>query len=86
MRSRTSFLLLAAASLLYTGTVAQAASLSCADFRQNPDGSWTPVRRSVVVGPRGPFSVEPGEVFHVQLQGTTNYGANIAESLNARCR
>lgn len=87
MRSRTSLLLAAATvSVLYTGAFAQAAKLSCADFRRNADGSWTPVRRAVVVGPRGAFSVEPGEVFYIQLQGTTNYGARIAETLNQRCR
>jgi hypothetical protein len=80
MQSRI-FLLLPAstASLICLGAVAEAGSalarpagVSCADFRRKPDGSWTPVRRTVVVGPRGPFSVEPGEVFYIQLQGTTN--------------
>ena len=93
MRSRISSLLLALmANLIYFGmapqpaSAAQRAGISCADFRRKADGAWTPVRRTVVVGPRGPFSVEPGEVFYIQLQGTTNYGAKVAETLNARCR
>jgi len=89
MRSPTSFLLAAlTAGVLWAGRAAagQPAGVSCADFRRKADGSWTPVRRSVVVGPRGAFAVEPGEVFYIQLQGTTNYGAKIAETLNERCR
>ena len=87
MQSQASLLLaVLTASLVCIGAAAQAASLSCGDFRRKADGSWTPVRRSVVVGPRGAFSVEPGEVFYIQLQGTTNYGAKVAETLNARCR
>ena len=94
MRPRISLLLAAlTASVICVATAAETGSalakpagVSCADFRRKADGSWTPVRRSVVVGPRGPFAVEPGEVFYIQLQGTTNYGAQIAETLNARCR
>jgi hypothetical protein len=90
MRPGTRILLSAAlaAAAPCAGVVTDAGSaaarevgISCADFRQNADGSWTPVRRTVIVGPRGPFSVEPG-----QVQGTTNYGVKIAEILNDRCR
>ncbi len=90
---RALLLAAAAASVVSAGSVlladparAQRVSLSCADFRRKADGSWTPVRKSVVVGPRGAFTVEPGEVFYIQLQGTTNYGAKVAEALNTRCR
>jgi len=94
MRPRISFLLAAlTASVICVATAAEMGSalakpagVSCADFRRKADGSWTPVRRSVVVGPRGAFAVEPGEVFYIQVQGTTNYGAKIAETLNQRCR
>ena len=94
MRSRTALRLKAlTASVICAGTIlpadlglAQPVGVSCAEFRLRADGSWTPVRKSVVVGPRGAFSVEPGEVFYVQLQGTTNYGARVAEALNTRCR
>jgi hypothetical protein len=59
--------------------------LSCANFRQNPDGSWTPLRRVTIVGPNGPFTVEPGQVFRIQLEGTTNYNVKIAETLDDIC-
>ncbi|MGA8172543.1 MAG: hypothetical protein WB816_17170 [Methylocystis sp.] len=59
--------------------------ISCRDFRRNPDGSWSPIRRVTIVGPHGPFSVTPGQIFWIQLQGTTNYGVNIAEILDDQC-
>lgn len=59
--------------------------ISCGDFRQNSDGSWTPVRKVTLLGPNGPFTVEPDEIFRVQLQGTTNYGVKIAEILRDNC-
>ncbi len=60
--------------------------ISCRDFRLNSDGSWTPVRKVTILGPNGPFTVEPDEVFRIQLQGTTNYGVKIAEILRDMCR
>jgi hypothetical protein len=60
--------------------------LNCANFKQNPDGSWTPVRTVVIVGPNGPFTVQPGQVFRIQLEGTTNYNVKIAETLDDICR
>jgi hypothetical protein len=59
--------------------------ISCRDFRLNSDGSWTPVRKVTLFGPNGPFTVEPDEVFRIQLQGTTNYGVKIAEILRDNC-
>jgi len=59
--------------------------ISCRDFRLNSDGSWTPVRKVTLLGPNGPFTVEPDEVFRIQLQGTTNYGVKIAEILRDNC-
>ena len=61
------------------------AGISCRDFRLNSNGSWSPVRRVTLFGPNGPFTVEPDEVFRVQLQGTTNYGVKIAEILRDKC-
>jgi hypothetical protein len=60
--------------------------LACANFKQNPDGSWTPVRKVTIVGPNGPFTVEPGQIFRIQLEGTTNYNVKIAETLDDICR
>lgn len=80
------------ASLVCAATASNARSetraveISCSDFRRNPDGTWSPIRNTVVVGPRGPFRLLAGEVFHIQLQGATNYGVNVAEILNERCR
>jgi len=59
--------------------------ISCRDFRLNSDGSWTPVRKVTLLGPNGPFTVEPDEVFRIQLQGTTSYGVKIAEILRDNC-
>jgi hypothetical protein len=59
--------------------------ISCRDFRLNSDGSWTPIRKVTLLGPNGPFTVEPDEVFRIQLQGTTNYGVKIAEILRDNC-
>jgi hypothetical protein len=59
--------------------------ISCRDFRLNSDGSWTPIRKVRLLGPNGPFTVEPDEVFRIQLQGTTNYGVKIAEILRDNC-
>jgi hypothetical protein len=59
--------------------------ISCRDFRLNSDGSWTPIRKVTLFGPNGPFTVEPDEVFRIQLQGTTNYGVKIAEILRDNC-
>jgi hypothetical protein len=59
--------------------------ISCRDFRQNSDGSWTPIRKVTLLGPNGPFTVEPDEIFRIQLQGTTNYGVKIAEILRDNC-
>ncbi len=61
------------------------AGISCRDFRLNSDGSWTPIRKVTLLGPNGPFTVEPDEVFRIQLQGTTNYGVKIAEILRDNC-
>lgn len=59
--------------------------ISCRDFRLNSNGSWSPLRRVTLFGPNGPFTVEPDEVFRIQLQGTTNYGVKIAEILRDNC-
>jgi hypothetical protein len=61
-------------------------TLSCADFRHKPDGAWVAVRRTKIVGPKGPFTVEPGEIFRLQFGGTTNYGVKVAETLDESCR
>ena len=54
--------------------------LACENFKHNADGSWTPVRRVTIVGPNGPFTVEPGQKFRFQIQETTNYNVKIAEN------
>ena len=59
--------------------------LLAATAAANSDGSWTPVRKVTLFGPNGPFTVEPDEVFRIQLQGTTNYGVKIAEILRDNC-
>ncbi len=71
-------------------TTAQASgdgvAISCADFRRKQDGSWVVVRPTKIHGPRGPFAVQPGEIFRIQLGGTTNYGVKVAETLDEKCR
>jgi hypothetical protein len=64
---------------------AREVGISCRDFQLNSDGSWTPIRKVTLRGPNGPFTVEPDEVFRIQLGGTTNYGVKIAEILRDTC-
>jgi hypothetical protein len=64
---------------------AREVGISCRDFRLNSDGSWTPIRKVTLLGPNGPFTVEPDEIFRIQFQGTTNYGVKIAEILRDNC-
>jgi hypothetical protein len=60
----------------------QARGVSCADFRHNFLGSWTPIRKVTIVGPSGPFTVEPDEVFSLD---STVMSVNIAAILDERC-
>lgn len=60
----------------------RAQGVSCADFRHNPLGSWTPIRKVTIVGPSGPFTVEPDEVFSLD---STVMSVNIAALLDERC-
>lgn len=60
----------------------QAQCVSCADFRHNFLGSWTPIRKVTIVGPSGPFTVEPDEAFSLD---STFMSVNIAAILDERC-
>jgi hypothetical protein len=60
----------------------RAQGISCADFRHNPLGSWTPIRKVTIVGPSGPFTVEPDEIFSLD---STVMSVNIAAILDERC-
>ena len=60
----------------------RAQGVSCADFRHNPLGSWTPIRKVTIVGPSGPFTVEPDEIFSLD---STVMSVNIAAILDERC-
>jgi hypothetical protein len=63
----------------------QASGISCADFRQLSNGSWTPVRTVTLVAPQGPFTVGPSDTFGIEVGGTL-YNLKIAKILNDRCR
>ncbi len=52
------------------------------DFRRNPLGSWTPRAKVTIIGPSGPFTVEPDEVFSLD---STVMSVNIAAILDERC-
>jgi hypothetical protein len=60
----------------------RAQGVSCADFRHNFLGSWTPIRKVTIVGPSGPFTVEPDEIFSLD---STVMSVNIAAILDERC-
>ena len=60
----------------------QAQGVSCGDFRHNRLGSWTPIRKVTIVGPSGPFTVEPDEIFSLD---STVMSVNIAAILDERC-
>jgi hypothetical protein len=64
---------------------AEASGISCADFRHKSNGSWTPVRTVTLVGPQGPFRVDPSEQFGIETGGTL-FNLKIAKILNDRCR
>ncbi len=66
-------------------SAAQASGISCADFRQKSNGSWTPIRKVTLVAPQGPFTVEPGETFGIETGGNL-FNLKIAQILNDRCR
>ena len=57
-------------------------SLNCADFERKPDGSWSPVRDTKVIGPNGPYTVGPTENFRA---GEYNQGVDVAYGLNRLC-
>ena len=63
----------------------EASGISCADFRHKSNGSWTPVRTVTLVGPQGPFKVDPSEQFGIETGGTL-FNLKIAKILNDRCR
>ncbi len=50
-------------------SAARTSGISCADFRQKSNGSWTPIRTVTLVAPQGPFTVEPGETFGIETGG-----------------
>ena len=64
---------------------AEAAHISCADFRQLANGAWTPVRTVTLIAPQGPMTVEPGETFGIETGGNV-YNLKIARILNDHCR
>jgi len=64
---------------------AQESGISCADFRHKSNGSWTPVRTVTLVGPQGPFKVDPSEQFGIETGGNL-FNLKIAQILNDRCR
>jgi hypothetical protein len=66
-------------------SAAQASGISCADFRQQSNGSWTPVRTVTLVAPQGPFTVGPSDTFGIEVGGTL-YNLKVAQILNDRCR
>ena len=64
---------------------AEAAGINCADFRQNSNGSWTPVRTVTLIAPQGPFTVSPSEQFGIETGGNL-FNLKIAQLLNDHCR
>jgi hypothetical protein len=66
-------------------SAAEASGISCADFRQKSNGSWTPIRKVTLVAPQGSFTVEPGETFGIETGGNL-FNLKIAQILNDRCR
>ncbi len=59
--------------------------IHCEDFRQKSNGSWTPIRKVILVGPQGPFAVEPEESFGIETGGNL-FNLKIAQILNDQCR
>jgi hypothetical protein len=61
--------------------------IKCEDFRQNTNGSWTPVRKVTLSCPSGLFSVEPDEMFGIGPGNDASFcSLKIARVLNDRCR
>ena len=61
--------------------------IHCEDFKQLPNGAWTPVRKVTITGPRGPFTVEPGIEFGLGPSGHASmYDLKVGRVLNDQCR
>jgi len=57
------------------------------DFRQNMNGSWTPIRKVAPSGSNGPFSVEPDQMLGIGPSNRASvYGVKMARTLNDQCR
>jgi len=56
----------------------QGPALSCADFRQNSDGSWSPTHTLLV----GTVAMSPGSRFQ---RGMKVFGSDLATTLTSKC-
>ena len=70
----------AAAALPFTPAhpTLQGPALSCADFRQNSDGSWSPTHTLLV----GTVAMSPGSRFQ---RGMKVFGSDLATTLTSKC-
>lgn len=57
--------------------------LTCSDFMQDANGSWSPTRPVTLAGPSGPIQIGPGISLHA---GNFFVGSRLAATLDARCR
>jgi len=57
---------------------AQTVNLTCADFKRNPDGSWSPVRPVTLNG----VTMGPGVAF---TPGVSFGGVDLGSLLNQKC-
>lgn len=75
------FLPLAPLAIFMTvGTNAQ--QLDCRDFQRVLNGSWTPIRQILVLGPVGDVAIGPTDRFD---PGIPFKGVDFATLLNAKC-
>ncbi len=61
---------------------AMADGATCADFKHNADGSWSPLKPIEIKNGQGSVTVGPGTSFH---EGVQFAGVDLAMMLDQRC-
>ncbi len=68
--------------LLAFAAPSYAQGLSCSDFHQNQDGSWSANHPVAIGGPNGQVQIGPGVAFR---PGAAFMGVDLGATLNAQC-
>ena len=80
---RTIFVAAAVIGCLVAGTSAGFADVSCNEYFNNSDGSWSPTHPIVIGGPASPTQIGPGDRLS---PGVPGFNGRLAQYLNAHCK